>query len=61
MRGLDFVFVYIDDLLVASRSEDEHKIHPDLIFQRLQEYGLANFAYARCRFRATNSCRMDFD
>jgi len=41
LRGLDFVLADIDDLLVASRSEDEHKIHFDIIFRRLQEYGLA--------------------
>lgn len=40
MRGLDFVFVYIDDLLVASRDTDEHKTHLRMVFDRLQEHGL---------------------
>ena len=26
-RGLDFAFVYLDDILIASRSEAEHKKH----------------------------------
>lgn len=38
--GLDFVYVYIDDILVASHDENEHKIHLRLLFQRLSEYGL---------------------
>jgi hypothetical protein len=25
--GLDFVFIYLDDILVASKDEREHKVH----------------------------------
>ena len=39
-QGLDFAFVYIDDILVASRDIKTHKEHLRLLFQRLQEYGL---------------------
>ena len=38
--GLDFAFVYIDDILVASKDIKTHKEHLRLLFQRLQEYGL---------------------
>ncbi len=40
LRGLDFVFVYIDDVLVASETEAEHLCHLEQVFQRLSDYGL---------------------
>ena len=39
-HGLDFAFVYIDDILVASRDVKTHKEHLHLLFQQLQDYGL---------------------
>lgn len=38
--GLNFCFVYIDDILIASNSEEEHKDHLHLVLQRLQKFGL---------------------
>lgn len=38
--GLDFCFIYIDDILVASQSEKEHRAHLLLVFQRLEKFGL---------------------
>ena len=40
LQGLDFVFVYIDDILVASNTEKEHKSHLRVVFHRLEENGL---------------------
>ena len=40
-RGLDFCFVYLDDILVASKDEEEHERHLHLLFKRLSDYGLA--------------------
>ena len=40
LRGLDFVFAYVDDLLIASSSPEEHKTHLERLFTRLDEYGL---------------------
>ncbi|GFX22025.1 hypothetical protein TNCV_3171761 [Trichonephila clavipes] len=37
--GLEFVFPYLDDILVASETE-EHKTHLKLVFDRLQKHGL---------------------
>ena len=37
---LDFVFVYLDDILIASESEAQHLEHLGLLFDRLEENGL---------------------
>ncbi|GBN50101.1 Transposon Ty3-I Gag-Pol polyprotein [Araneus ventricosus] len=38
--GLDFAFPYLDDVLVASSSEEEHKEHLKMVLDRFQQYGL---------------------
>ena len=40
LHGLEFAYVYIDDVLVASTDEAEHKNHLKLIFDRFKEYGV---------------------
>ncbi|GFQ75526.1 retrovirus-related Pol polyprotein from transposon opus [Trichonephila clavata] len=40
LSGLDFVFPYLDDVLIASSSEEEHEKHVKLVFGRFQQYGL---------------------
>ncbi len=39
MRCLDFAFVNIDDVLVASAGEMEHLNHPEAIFINLADNG----------------------
>ena len=39
-QGLGFIFVYSDDILVASRNEREHTDHLRQLFSRLREHGL---------------------
>ena len=39
-RDMQFVYVYLDDILVASSSTEEHCIHLRQLFERLSEYGL---------------------
>ena len=53
LRGLDFVYAYIDDLLIASDSEDEHIRHLELIFQRLSSYGIV-INPSKCIFAASS-------
>ncbi|XP_050359285.1 uncharacterized protein LOC126779407 [Nymphalis io] len=40
LKGLDFCFPYIDDILVASQDETQHREHLKQIFQRLQDHGV---------------------
>ncbi|XP_076176653.1 uncharacterized protein LOC143151438 [Ptiloglossa arizonensis] len=49
IRGLDFAYAYIDDFLIASENEVEHKEHLRLLFNRLNRYGIVINA-AKCTF-----------
>nr|VZI21857.1 unnamed protein product [Spirometra erinaceieuropaei] len=40
LRGLSFTYVYIDDILVASSSAEEHALHLRQIFDHFQQHGL---------------------
>jgi hypothetical protein len=40
LAGLDFVFVYLDDILIASPDEQTHQQHLRAVLERLQEAGL---------------------
>jgi len=42
LRDLNFCYAYIDDVLVVSTSEREHKQHLRTFFQRLIDYGEIN-------------------
>jgi hypothetical protein len=49
--GLDFYFAYLDDILVFSRSLEEHEKHLRTLFDQLQRYGIL-INQAKCIFRA---------
>lgn len=40
LRDFEFCYAYIDDILVASSSEEEHRDHLRALFERLREYGV---------------------
>ena len=48
-HNLDFVFIYLDDVLVASSSMEEHYEHVRTLFDRLEQYGLV-VNPAKCLF-----------
>lgn len=50
IHGLDFCYAYIDDILVASTTEEEHE-HLRQLLTRLQEYGTL-ISPAKCIFGA---------
>jgi hypothetical protein len=52
LRGLDFCFAYLDDILVSSRSLEEHGRHLRALFGRLQTYGII-INPTKCIFRAS--------
>ncbi|KAL7844548.1 hypothetical protein SRHO_G00230870 [Serrasalmus rhombeus] len=49
LRDLPFLFVYLDDILVASSSPSEHLSHLHTLFERLTEHGLI-INPAKCEF-----------
>ena len=49
LRGLSFVFVYLDDILIASSSLAEHLRHVRILLERLAAAGLA-INREKCRF-----------
>ena len=53
LRDFDFVFSYINDILLASRDETEHMSHLRLLFQRFTDYGLT-INPKKCVFGATS-------
>ena len=48
-HDLPYVFVYIDDILIASPDERSHKEHINEVFRRLDQYGLC-INEAKCVF-----------
>ena len=49
IEGLTFAYGYLDDILVFSKSIEEHFQHCEIIFQRLRKYKL-KLSYAKCAF-----------
>lgn len=48
-QGLDFVFVYLDDILIFSQSKAQHREHLQQLFQRLRDNGLV-ISISKCEF-----------
>ncbi|KFD60310.1 hypothetical protein M514_27529 [Trichuris suis] len=55
-RGLDYCFVYLDDVLTASSTVKEHHEHLSELFHRFVQYGI-NLNPAKCVFFST---KLDF-
>jgi len=53
LRGLDYAFAYIDDVLIASLDELEHEQHVHSVLKRLQEFGMS-INPAKCVFSVTS-------
>lgn len=46
------LFCYIDDILIASEDQSEHKKHLEMVFKRFEEFGLT-INLAKCSFAQT--------
>lgn len=53
LRKLPFCFAYIDDILIASRTREEHLEHVQIVCERLKEYGVV-INPAKCVFGQSN-------
>lgn len=51
--GLDGVYPYIDDILIASKDENQHIVHVKRVFERLQHFGL-KISLDKCQFGLSN-------
>lgn len=56
LRGLNFVYNYIDDLCIASETEAQHKEHLNAVFQRFDEFGIT-INISKCVFGVS---KLDF-
>ena len=51
-QGLNFMFMYLDDMLVVNRTDEEHWSHLAALFDRLKAHGLVlNLAECVCTAR----------
>ena len=53
IRGLLFCFAYVDEILVASHSLEEHEQHLRLLHDRFKQNGVA-LNKEKCEFAVTN-------
>ena len=56
LSGLEFLFCYADDIILASQDENEHKKHLEQVFQRLNEFGIT-INLEKCKF---NCSKLEF-
>jgi hypothetical protein len=47
--GLDFVWCYIDDIVLYNDTVEEHHIHLQIVFERLKAHGL-RLHRGKCKF-----------
>lgn len=52
LRGMDYAFSYLDDVLIFSKSEEEHTRHLSAVLDRMKQYGL-HINLNKCRFFVT--------
>ncbi|KFD66439.1 hypothetical protein M514_21469 [Trichuris suis] len=56
-RGLDFCFVYLDDVLIASSTTAEHQQHLNELFRRFVKYGI-KLNPSKCVFHPRTAARI---
>lgn len=51
-HGLDFVVIYLDDIIIASKNEQEHIEHMEEVFRRLNQHNI-KLRLEKCQFFQT--------
>lgn len=59
-HGLDFCYAYIDDILAALTSKQEHKKHLEILFGRLEQYGIQLNA-DKCKFEKEKVTFLEYE
>jgi hypothetical protein len=59
MKGLVNMIVYIDDIILHSKSHFDHKQQIEKLFKRLRNVGL-NVNLSKCEYGATNLCYLGY-
>ena len=49
LQGLDFLFSYIDDVIIASQDHEQHREHLRIVFERFSEFGIT-INTSKCQF-----------
>ena len=49
LEGLSFAMTYLDDIIILSKSEEEHLLHPEEVFHQLRKAGL-KVKQSKCYF-----------
>lgn len=58
--GLDFLFSYIDDVIIASDNEEQHREHVKAVFKRFSEFGIT-INIAKCEFNQEKVSFLGFE
>ena len=49
LAGMEYAIAYLDDILIKSENEDQHKTHMRAVFQRIEEYSF-KMGVEKCEF-----------
>ena len=49
LDGLDFAIAYLDDIIIISKSKEQHREHVHRVFSRIQEFGF-KVKEEKCKF-----------
>lgn len=49
LQDLDFLFNYVDDVIIASENEEQHREHLRKVFERFNEFGIT-INFSKCSF-----------
>ena len=48
LEGLEFCFIYMNDMLIGSKSQEEHEQHLREVLSRLEQHGIVTMVKSVC-------------